>query len=695
MSDLPSPARACANCGAALAVDARVCGDCGEIVHPSASSRAQQPAPAPEPSPSRDYATTDLKVGDVLEGTYQLERIIGRGGMGAVFMATDLKLGRAVAVKALSAQLADADFVSRFEREARVLGILTHPNIVTLHSVGRHQGVPFIVMSLIEGEPLRSYVDGLGGRLSARHMLPLAQQICSALTYIHSKGVIHRDLKPSNVMVSAAGHLTVFDLGIARPHDSNLTKTGVIFGTPGYMAPELIVGDKNLDGRLDLYALGVILFELLAGEPPFKEGVEDNLLRAHLLKARPDICALRPDLPAELSKVLQKAMAVEPKDRYPDADELFLALEVACGARQFHEAATIKRAPLSLEPLSGPAVPRNDDPEVTPKQLHAEVPDAATPRGIIPAPLAKGGPEATRVARSRSRDDLPATVKGRSRDDLPATKARTHSRDQLPAQGDAPVRPSAKHRRPAAASGTGTHPAKSAAADVATDPVPSPGARRRAPTTTPVDADELRPWYKRRDIQLWGGASVAALIALIAAAFFFDREPPPPKAAQPIARVKGLDLPPPPPPPKDEAATPRDIAERIKSFRDPTPAPPGTKVDTQRVRRVQPRARRTYQAFRGTPNYGELQIEVVVNGQPVEAQVFMNGEDQGPSPVFLPVKAGTHKIRIIHKPFPPSRFPITVSSGKSVRLEVELQPYEDPPKGEDHVAGSFEEEEAG
>ncbi|MBX5484718.1 MAG: protein kinase, partial [Myxococcaceae bacterium] len=407
----------CPRCGTPTLPDARVCGECGELLrgtHPSGALRDPPPV----------YATTDLKVGDVLEGKWRLDEIVGRGGMGAVFAATELALGRKVAVKALSANLAGEEFVSRFEREARVLGILHHPNIVTLHWVGRHQGVPFIVMNFLEGVPLRKWVDQQGGRVSIDGMLQIARPMCSALSYVHSKGVIHRDLKPSNIIVAPNGHVTVFDLGIARPHDSQLTKTGIIFGTPGYMSPELIVGEKNLDGRLDLYALAVILFEIVTGQSPFTERHEESLLRAHLLKPRPDASQIRTDLPPELGKVLQKAMALDPKDRYPDCDEFLVALETACGKRAFHEAATIMRVPLARDALAKapppPGMERLEPPLATPAQAERGGVEDGQPerdstrveRGPRSGSAVQAQPESTRLARG-AQSELPESESSR------------------------------------------------------------------------------------------------------------------------------------------------------------------------------------------------------------------------------------------------------------------------------------------
>lgn len=598
-------------CGAPRVAAGRVCGQCGELF-PATVVRASA-------SPIADAATSDLVVGEVLKSSWRLEEIVGRGGMGAVFRARDLELGRDVAVKALSSQLAEEEFVSRFEREARVLGNLDHPNIVTLYGVGRHRGVPYIVMKFLQGQPLRQWVEERGGRLHAQDLLLVARPLCSALSYTHQMGVVHRDLKPSNIMVSPTGHLTVFDLGIARSHDSTLTKTGVIFGTPGYMAPELIVGEKNLDGRLDLYALGVILYELLTGQAPFSESHEDSLLRAHLMKPRPDPCLLRSDLPPEVGAVVQRAMAIEPKDRFPDADELLAALETALGVRKFHEAATIRRTPLSRG--SGPR-PVFDDPDVTPKMVAPQQPAPRAPSKEEP-PTA---PQAPVVSPD-------ATVVG------PAPKA-------------------------------------------------APGQSAR--NATGDDLMLVERWWERRKVQVAsaGGAGLFLVVAL-AVAFLLPSEVKPP-APTPIVTLRPTDVPPPPPPtdPTSQAA-PQDVEARKKAFYEKEKS-----VDVQRVRRVKPRVQRktaSYLGVRGRKTHGELQIHVTVNGEPVPAWVSVDKDPPGHAPLYVPVKAGKHTVRVTYESFPPSKFTTSVAVNRSVRLEVELQPYDDAPS-DPNVAVSVEEE---
>ncbi len=323
--------KSCKSCGAAFASELSVCPQCQAPYAPEAPSSPTvtegQPVDAAPPAATNGKAPTDLEAGETLLGQWKLESKIGEGGMGNVFLATELKLGRKVAVKALGVGNLQDETVKRFEREAQVMGKLDHPNIVTLYAVGRHRDVPFLVMRYLEGGSLWDLLDANGGRLTPEQLLPLVKQLCSALGYIHGKNLIHRDLKPSNIFISPQGKVTLLDLGLARGHTTALTRTGIIWGTPDFMAPEQIVGEKQLDGRADLYALGVVLYRMISNQPPFPDADEQDLMRAHLTRPRPDISKVWFQASAGLSLFLQKAMAIKPEDRFQTAEELSAAFE--------------------------------------------------------------------------------------------------------------------------------------------------------------------------------------------------------------------------------------------------------------------------------------------------------------------------------------------------------------------------------
>jgi serine/threonine protein kinase len=277
---------------------------------------------------STDAKPTDLAVGDVLNNNFRLEEKLGEGGMGRVFRATDLKLDRKVAVKGLFVSNLDTETVRRFDRETQVMGQLDHPGIVTLYSFGRTRNIPWLAMQLLEGHDLWGELGVHGGRIAPSALLPIVRQILQALGYLHGRNVVHRDLKPSNIHISPKGKVTLCDFGLARGHKSTLTKTGIAWGTPDYMAPEKIVAERELDGRADLYALTVVLYRMIAGAPVFPDGPDHDLLRAHLTAPRPDLSRRVPGMSPLLGAALQKGLAIHAEDRFQTAAEMLASLEV-------------------------------------------------------------------------------------------------------------------------------------------------------------------------------------------------------------------------------------------------------------------------------------------------------------------------------------------------------------------------------
>jgi serine/threonine-protein kinase len=256
-------------------------------------------------------------------GRYQIETKLGQGGMGSVFRARDPVLERAVAIKTLGGAFGlpgehRAEFLERFQREARAAGRLSHPNIVGVHDLGVDEATdtPFIVMEYVPGVSLATVLKE-NPALPVAQALEIVEQIGAALEEAHRHGVVHRDIKPANVFLDDRGRVKVGDFGIARVEDSELTQTGVGLGTPGYIAPEVLRGGRA-DARSDLFALGVLAYALLAGKKPFP-GETRETLAIQVLEHQPEPPAtLRPEAPRAASDAVMRALAKRPDDRQPD-----------------------------------------------------------------------------------------------------------------------------------------------------------------------------------------------------------------------------------------------------------------------------------------------------------------------------------------------------------------------------------------
>ncbi|EPX62209.1 serine/threonine protein kinase [Cystobacter fuscus DSM 2262] len=268
-----------------------------------------------------------LAPGDVLEGKWRLEALLGAGGMGQVYRARDLALERTVAIKLLHEPLCeDPESVARFEREARAMARLEHAHITPIHAVGREGGRPFIVMKHLEGMSLARYLRSVPGPMPVPEVLALARQLCAGLDFIHQRGCVHRDIKPGNIFVSPGGHATLLDFGILWEHrGEELTRTGARLGTPSYMAPEQARGEP-VDSRADIFSLGLVLLEALTGLPPSSTC---RLLGEGPRAAVPALQAQAPWLPRSWVEVLVQATAMNPEQRQESALVLLAALEDA------------------------------------------------------------------------------------------------------------------------------------------------------------------------------------------------------------------------------------------------------------------------------------------------------------------------------------------------------------------------------
>jgi eukaryotic-like serine/threonine-protein kinase len=286
--------------------------------------------PDTEPSARPDGA---LAVGQRFAGRYDIQELLGSGGMGVVYRAFDREVGEAVAIKALRPDLGgiDATLLERFKQELRLARRITHRNVVRTYDLGEVDGLYYITMELVRGTTVAALIRE-AGRLDVPATLAIGKQVCRALEVAHEEGVIHRDVKPQNLLVDHSGFLKVMDFGIARlaQHHAEpgqgLTAAGVVVGTPQYMAPEQLFG-QPVDGRADLYATGAVLFECVTGRPVFEAPSLVALLARHLEDAAPDPRRLNADLPESLALVILRALARKPEDRWPTAGQFLHALE--------------------------------------------------------------------------------------------------------------------------------------------------------------------------------------------------------------------------------------------------------------------------------------------------------------------------------------------------------------------------------
>jgi hypothetical protein len=266
---------------------------------------------------------------------YTLGRELGRGGMATVYLAQDLKHDRPVAIKVLRGELGALLGPERFQREIRLAAQLQHPNILPVYDSGTAGGVLWYTMPYVEGDTLRGRLRRRG-RFSVAEAVPVLQDLARALAYAHRRGVIHRDVKPENVMVGD-DYVLLADFGVAKPLASGgepgLTLAGGLVGTPAYMAPEQVAAEPTLDHRADLYALGVLAYELLVGEPPFTGLELGPLLVAHVTREPVPLSARRPDVSAALAEIVGRCLRKEPAERWSSAEALCHALRgVVAGA---------------------------------------------------------------------------------------------------------------------------------------------------------------------------------------------------------------------------------------------------------------------------------------------------------------------------------------------------------------------------
>ena len=277
---------------------------------------------APASTGGSAMPTTLLSLATALEGRYQVLSELGRGGMGIVYHAYDKQLKEQVAIKLLSPLLStDNEALERLTREVSLARRVTHPNVIRIHDIAEVNGLHYVSMEYFGGTNLKEHVKR-SGSLSLLNAYQILSQMCDGLEAAHSQGVVHRDLKSQNVMVGPTGQIKIIDFGLARSvHLEGMTATGLIMGTPEYMAPEQVSG-KHVDERADIYALGVILFEMLTGRVPFTGDSPIAVGFQQLKDPPPSPRSINPQIPEDVEKIILKALEKNPSQRYRNVDEL-------------------------------------------------------------------------------------------------------------------------------------------------------------------------------------------------------------------------------------------------------------------------------------------------------------------------------------------------------------------------------------
>ncbi len=274
-----------------------------------------------EPAPT-------LKHLKIIDGRWVILHVLGKGGMGTVYRARDSKTSQEVALKLLSAELLlDEEVMTRFEREARLMQKMEHPHLVRVLHVGTHDKLPYFVMQYVEGSTLSTLLTEKH-RFSLAEAVPILKQVGAVLTYVHQQSIVHRDVKPANILIAQKGEVTLLDFGVAKERSSATTRTGALIGTPRYMAPELILGQK-VDFRADIYSLALVAYEMLTGSHPFAADADVVVMMAQINTPVPDPRTRVPGLPPYVAESLMHGLTKEPTDRFSSAEAFIQSLEKA------------------------------------------------------------------------------------------------------------------------------------------------------------------------------------------------------------------------------------------------------------------------------------------------------------------------------------------------------------------------------
>ncbi len=328
-ASMTDPDRACPTCEKPIRASDMFCPACGEAT-PTEMVRETGEVRAPR-SPNASEEEYRRRLERALGGGFQLQGLLGHGGFGSVYKAHDSKLERDVAVKALRYDLfPTVTLIERFMREAQAVAKLRHANIILIYAVGEGEGLAYMIMPLVEGESLKDLLLR-EGRLAVDEARRILIQAADALDTAHANGIVHRDIKPENIMLDGKDrNVLLMDFGIAKAlasKDVGLTGTGMIVGTPMYMSPEQASGEREIDHKSDLYSLGVVAFQMIAGKPPFTGSTPQALIVGHITEEPPLVIEFRPDCPNDLADTIARCLIKDPSQRIASAAELRRQLE--------------------------------------------------------------------------------------------------------------------------------------------------------------------------------------------------------------------------------------------------------------------------------------------------------------------------------------------------------------------------------
>ncbi|MCK6573066.1 protein kinase [Myxococcota bacterium] len=392
--------RECAQCGLANQSDARFCARCGAGLDVVIES-------------DRSAYNTPVAPGTIFEGKYQVLEEIGRGGMGVVYKGQDLSLGRMVAIKVLPEQFnTDDEVIQRFKKEARAMASLDHPNIVPVYAIGQFRNFHYFVMKFLDGRTVADILEHkrrMGQeRFEPREVQRTMIEVCRGLGHAHQRGLVHRDIKPGNIMIAPDGTVTIMDFGIVKEQQGgeNLTRTGLVFGTPEYMAPEQAQGHAMPGPTTDLYSLGVVAYEMLSGLPPFRGDTPFSVVIKHIKEPPPPLADRVEGVNRALQDVVFRCLEKRPENRWPTADTLRDALQAV--------------DPDLLDMADDdPAFVLEDAPPTNSRRSGSLPPPAPLPRNVPPPPASRA-PAPPPPAAEITSLPAPGQIPGRARPPEPA-----------------------------------------------------------------------------------------------------------------------------------------------------------------------------------------------------------------------------------------------------------------------------------